>query len=95
MTFEAAERIAAKPLFLLAFNAGLVALWILFGVDFANIFISIVTAELVLLGLGANRRSQLAVHAKLDELVAATDKARDELEHLEDLSEAEIAEKRR
>lgn len=92
--FERAERIAAKPAFLLIFNACLVALWLMFGVDVANIMISIVTAELVLLSSGANRRSQLAVHAKLDELVAATDGARNDLEHIEDMAEAEIQEKR-
>lgn len=94
MSLEAAERIAAKPAFLLAFNTSLVALWIMFGVDVANIMISIVTAELVLLGVGAARRSQLALHAKLDELIAATEGARDDLQHVEDLAEQEIAEKR-
>lgn len=92
--FERAEQIAAKPSFLLAFNAVLLALWLVFGIDHANIYISIVTAELVLLGLGAQRRSQLAVHAKLDELIAATDGARDDLAHIEDMAETEIAEKR-
>lgn len=91
---ECAEKVAAQPPFLLAFNAALVAAWIVWGVDVANILISIVTAELVLLGLGAQRRSQLGLHAKLDELIAATDGARDDLEHIEDLAEAEIQEKR-
>ncbi len=94
MNLEAAERIAAKPAFLLAFNATLVAAWLVWGVDIANIIISIVTAELVLLGLGANRRSQTGTHAKLDELIHATGGARDDLEHIEDMEEAQIEERR-
>lgn len=93
-SLEDAERIAARPWFLLAFNGALAAAWVMYGVDVANILISIVTAELVLLGLGANRRSMLGIHAKLDELVHATEGARDDLEHIEDMEEAQIAEKR-
>ncbi len=91
---DAVERIAAKPVFLLAFNGALVVAWLIWGVDVANILISIVTAELVLLGLGANRRSQLGIHAKLDELISTDEKARDELTHLEDADETTIQEKR-
>ena len=94
MNLEAAERLAAKPAFLLAFNVSLVALWTMFGVDVANIMISIVTAELVLLSSGANRRAAMATQAKLDELIHATEGARDDLEHIEDMAEAEIQEKR-
>lgn len=94
MSLERAEKVAARPWFLLAFNLALVAAWLIYGVDVANILISIVTAELVLLGLGAARRSQLALHAKLDELVRATKGARDDLAHVEELAEAEIQEKR-
>ncbi len=91
---EAAERIAAKPVFLIAFNVALVAMFVIAGLDAANLFISILTAELVLLGLGGARRSQLATQAKLDEMIAVTDKARDELAHLEDEDEAVIEDKR-
>lgn len=94
LNLEAAERIAARPVFLLAFNGALLLAWLLWGVDVSNILISIVTAELVLLGLGAARRSQLALHAKLDELIHAVDGARDDLTHLEDEQEAIITEKR-
>ncbi len=94
MNLEAVERIAAKPVFLLVFNGALAAAWLTYGVDVANILISIVTAELVLLSLGANRRSQLGTHAKLDELILATDKARDDLTHVEELAEQDIEEKR-
>jgi len=92
---EAAERIAAKPLFLIAFNGALVAMFVIAGLDAANVYISIVTAELVLIGLGGARRSQLATHAKLDELIAVNDKARDELKRVEDADEEDIQEKRR
>jgi len=94
MIFEQAERIAAKPAFLIAFNAALIAMFVVVGLDAANIFISIITAELVLLGLGGARRSQLATHAKLDELIAANDKARDELKRVEDADEDAIEDKR-
>ncbi len=95
MSLEAVERIAAKPVFLAIFNGALGAAWFAYGVEVANILISIVTAELVLLGLGASRRSQLGTHAKLDELIHATSDARDDLTHVEDLAEDEIQERRR
>ncbi len=94
MNLEAVERIAARPWFLIAFNVSLACAWLLGGVDVANIVISIVTAELVLLSLGATRRSQLGQHAKLDELIVATEKARDDLAHVEDLEEKEIQDRR-
>lgn len=84
----------SKPWFLVAFNVILVSLWVSFGVDVPNIFISIVTAEIVLLTSGANRRSNLAIHAKLDEVIHATKEARDDLAHVEDLAEEDIEEKR-
>ena len=93
-SMEDAERVAAQPWFLVLFNGALAAAWFTYGVDVANILISIVTAELVLLGLGANRRSMLGIHAKLDELVHATEGARDDIEHIEEMAEDEIAEKR-
>ncbi len=95
MNLEAGERIAAKPWFLVAFNLALAGMFAFAGLDAANIFISIVTAELVLIGLGGARRSQIATQAKLDELIASTDKARDELLHSEDEAEESIQEKRR
>jgi low affinity Fe/Cu permease len=94
MRLEEVERQAAQPWFLVAFNVVIGAAFVVAGVDIANILISIVTADLVLLGLGAARRSQLALHAKLDELIAATEGARDDLAHVEDMAEAEIQEKR-
>lgn len=91
---EAAERIAAKPLFIVVFNSVVAATWLVYGVDVSNIVISIVTAELVLLGLGANRRSQMGIHAKLDELIHVTSAARDDITHIEDLTEDDIQKKR-
>lgn len=44
--------------------------------------------------LSAQNTDTLGVHAKLDELIAATDGARDDLTHIEELSEEEIKEKR-
>ena len=76
-------------------DVALVAMFVVAGLDAANLFISILTAELVLIGLGGARRSQLATQAKLDELIACTDSARDDLTHLEDEAEESIQEKRR
>lgn len=92
---EQAERIAAKPAFLIAFNVAIVVAFVVAGVDIANIGISIITADLVLIGLGAARRSQLALHAKLDELIVATDSARNDLTHIEERAEADIQEARK
>lgn len=44
--------------------------------------------------LSAQNSDNLAVQAKLDELIAATDGARNEIEHVEELTE-EIQEKRK
>ncbi len=94
MSMEFIERMAAKSAFLIGFNVALVAMFFLAGLDSANIFISIVTAELVLVGLGGARRSQIATQAKLDELIASSDKARNELTHIEEADEEDIQEKR-
>ena len=91
---EWGDKISAHPVFLAAFNVILVVAWLLAGTDVANICISIVTAEMVLLAAGANRRSFLALHAKLDEIIHALPDARDELVHLEDKCEAEIIRER-
>ncbi len=88
---DVGDRLSAHPIFLAFFNVGLVVLWRACGVDIANIFISIITAEIVLLGAGAARRSFAAIHAKLDEIIHAIDSARDDLIDSETLSEAEIA----
>jgi low affinity Fe/Cu permease len=87
---DVGDRLSAHPFFLVAFNCGLVGLWLAFGVDVANIFISIITAEIVLLGAGSARRGFLAIHAKLDEIIHALSEARDDLVEAENKSEAEI-----
>lgn len=92
---ELVEKIAAKPWFLIAFTLTFAVLWFGFGVDVSNIFISIVTAELVLLGLGQARRSNLGLHAKLDEMILTSQEARDDLAHVEDLTEEEIEDRRK
>ena len=92
---EATDRICAKPVAFISFNLLIVAAFLLAGIDVANIAISIVTADLVLLSAGANRRSFKALHAKLDELIGATDNARDDLERIEDEKEEKIEELRR
>jgi low affinity Fe/Cu permease len=89
---ELAEKASAHPVFLLFFNIGFIALGFCFGVDIANIFISIVTAEIVLISAGAARRSQLAIHAKLDEIVHSVGKAREDLVGIEHKTEQEIIE---
>ncbi len=95
MTLETGERIAAKPWFLVAFNAAFGAIWAIVGLDAANLFISILTANLVLFGLSGARRDRLAAQAKNDELIAATTGARDDLIQIERKSEQEIGEARR
>lgn len=86
---ELADKVSANPIFLVAFNALLVIAWISFGTDVANIIISIITAEIVLVGAGAARRGNIALHAKLDELIRASD-ARDDFIEAEMRSEIEI-----
>ncbi len=91
---ELADKISAHPIFLVIFNLTLVALWLVIGTDVANIFISIITAEIVLISAGANRRGNVAIHAKLDELISCQENARNDLVHLEDKAEKEIKELR-
>lgn len=87
---DLADKLTAHPIFLTAFNLALGVLWLSLGTDVANIFISIITAEIVLISAGANRRGQIAQQAKLDEIIHALSDARDDLVHAEDKSEQEI-----
>lgn len=89
---EAADKLTSSAWFLVIFNAALAVIWVMFGTDQANIFISIITAESVLITAGASRRAQMALHAKLDELVHTSAEAREELVHAEEKSEKEIQE---
>ena len=61
------------------------------NIDLANYFISVATGFVLFLNSGAARRSQLALHKKLDELIIATDKAHNDIVEAEKLSETEIA----
>jgi low affinity Fe/Cu permease len=82
-----ADKLTSSILFLLAFNAGLALLWMSFGVDVANIFISIITAEIVLIGAGAARRGNKALHGKLNAIIHSLDNASDDLIGIEKKSE--------
>lgn len=92
---EYGDKLSSHPIFLLLFNAALVALWLTFGTDIANIFISIITAEMVLLGAGAARRGFLAIHVKLDTIIRALKDASNDFIHIEAQTEQEIIEKRK
>jgi low affinity Fe/Cu permease len=87
---ELADKVSAHPIFLIVFNLALVIMLELSGIDSANFLISIVTAEMVLLAAGAARRSNKAIHKKLDEIIHSLDNARDELIGLESKSEKDI-----
>lgn len=94
MNLEAVERILAQRWFFVAFNLAIGAAWVIWGVDVANICISILTLEALLIGQGRSRRHDIATQAKLDELVISQEQARDDIAHVEDLEEVQIAEKR-
>jgi low affinity Fe/Cu permease len=64
------------------------------NVDISNIAISYFTAALLLLTLGGQRRSNKAMHVKLDDLEVAVDAANNENARLEELAEHEIEAKR-
>jgi low affinity Fe/Cu permease len=84
------EKYAAKPLTFLVFNACIIGgLWWQ-QVDYTNISISIVTADLMLLLLIGQRVGTLAMQAKLDELIHAINEARDDVAHIEDQGEEAI-----
>ena len=60
-----------------------------------NTSTTIVTFLMVFLLQNSQNRDAIALHAKLDELLHAVQGARDELEHVEDLDEDQIKQKRR
>jgi len=64
------------------------------GIDITNVGISIVTLLLLVLLQHSQNQDTLGIHAKLDELVTHTDGPRDELAHVEELSQREIKEVR-
>lgn len=89
---NAVEKLAAKPATFLVFNAVIgFGLW-QGSVDYTNIFISIVTADLMLLLLIGQRVGNLAMQAKLDELIHSINEARDDVAEIEDRGEDAIDE---
>lgn len=87
------ERLCAHPVAFWLFSA-LFAAGLTVSVDVTNIAISYFTAGLLLLTLSGQRRSNLAVHAKLDDLECAVDAADSSNARLEQLAEREIEAKR-
>ncbi len=87
------ERYCGHPLALVLFILWCAAVPAL-NVDVANYGISVFTAALLLLTLGAQRRSAKALHAKLDEQIRKDEKTDSKLAHIEDLTEDEIEAKR-
>ena len=90
---ERLDALLARPWAFTLFNVGWVLLLIA-DLNAANLFISVVTADLVLLQLASARADRCAAQAKLDELIAGTDSARNALMRAEDQDEASIAELR-
>jgi plasmid stabilization system protein ParE len=86
---ERIDAIVATGLFCLAFNIGWLLLFRL-SPNASNLFISVVTAELVLFGAASARASWRALHAKLDAIIAALPGAPDALCRAEERDEAEI-----
>lgn len=90
---EAIERACAHPLAFWVFTV-LFAIGCTWNIDVTNIAISYFTCALLLLTLGAQRRSGLAMHTKLDDLECAVEQADDTNKRLEERTEQEIEEKR-
>jgi low affinity Fe/Cu permease len=87
------EKICAKPIAFWIFSVlFIIGSWK--SIDIANISISYFTAALLLLTVGSARRSEKAMHVKLDAIIHALDKADDEIAQVEELTEAEIEERR-
>jgi len=87
------EAAAGSPLGILAFFlwCGLMPE---INVDLANYGISVFTAALLVLTIGAARRDRKAVHVKLDDLEDAIEEADSENVRLEERTEKEIEEAR-
>lgn len=64
------------------------------SIDTANYGISVYTAGLLVFTLAASRRDRMAIHAKLDDLECAVDRAKSENARLEERTEDEIEEAR-
>ena len=99
---EQVAALAAHPFAQIGFLA-LCALWLLAGlsIDFLTAFLSMlaITLSQMVLNRQSEReteahRRDVALHAKIDELVLATREARDEIAGVEELEEEEIEELR-
>lgn len=88
-----ADRVMAGAAFFLAFNVAVVVLCLV-SLNAGNLFISIVTADAVLLAGATARAAWCALHAKLDALILATPGASDALIRAEERDEDEIVELR-
>lgn len=73
----------------------LFAVGIAVTVDLTNIAISYFTCALLLLTVGGARRSDKAMHAKLDDLLCSVREAHSEMSRLEEKAEDEIEAQRR
>ena len=80
----------ALPVFTVAFVGGMLTI----GTDVTNIGVSYLTAALLFLGMGRARRSDKAMHAKLDDLEKNLEEATTENVGLEERTEEEIEARR-
>ena len=84
----------ASPLMI---PGGLVAFGLIYlaaGIDAANFCLSLLTYALLPILTRSTRKGENALHAKIDELIRATDAARNEYIGLDRKTEAEIAQER-
>ena len=65
------------------------------GENSLTLILSVLAITLTQMVLNQQRKSEIALHLKIDELVFAHDNARDEIAKIEDLTEAEIENMRR
>lgn len=88
------EKWCAHPLALPVFTAAFALGMLTIGVDVTNIAVSYFTVALLLLGMSRSRRSEKAVHVKLDDLEVKVPQATTENAGLEDEPEDVIDAKR-
>lgn len=84
------EKVAATAYTFLIFNCIIAVGLSMRMIDVTNVFISIVTADLMLLLLIGQRVGMLALQKKIDELIHAVEGARDDLAGIEDQGEEAI-----
>ena len=65
------------------------------GENSLTLILSVLAITLTQMVLNQQRKSEIALHMKMDELVFAHDNARNEIAKIEELTEAEIEKKRR